>query len=484
MMKSIAMETPSKSVQSRRFATWEWVLLLTVLGVYFAICVITISLGSPLGHDEALYATRAREFLNGDPQATWFSGNRAPGLSLLLTLAWLGNATEPYLRMVVSVSGAVLVVFTWLMARLMAGRGAAIVAAFGVALTPVILVAGTQVWPDIPGAAIAMAALYLYARGLSGPRFQWWTVVAVVALIAAAIVVRFGAPIPLAVGFLLLTFWRWPKERERKLRVGVVALAATAIAALFLMTPVITGGEVPGETISVGSSSNPAMQGFIDYWNLRSRLFAGSVAVGTIGIVIGLIGSIFDRRLARAVLWPFGIGLLTFAAIATVVHGEARYLSPAYPWFWVGAGAGAAAAGELLPRSLAVSMGALLSIGVVPLTPTLAEDAQEFNMGFATIETAARSLDTGEECGVFTSYNPQVEWYSGCETVVIDQHRLVVDSPHLPEGPRYLFIVHDGKRQPNDELMVEYIGETTGVPQPFGPPEQRLRYVEIWTLED
>jgi len=472
------------SLQSKRFALWEWVVLLVALAIYFAICVITIRLGSPLGHDEALYATRAREFLNGDPQATWFLPNRAPGLPLLLSLAWIGNATEPYLRMVVSMSGAALIVFTWLLGRLLVGRVGAIIAAFGMALTPVVVVAGTQVWPDVPGAAVGMAALYLYALGLSGPRFRWWTVAVVIALIAAAIVIRFGAPVPLAVAFIGLTLWKWPRERERKSRVVIVALAAAVIAWSFLMTPLITGGGIPGRTISVGSSDNPAFQGFFDYWNLRSRLISGSAAIGLIGLVIGLVGSLFDRSLAKAFLWPFGLGVLTFAAIAAVVHGEARYLAPAYPWLWIAAGAGLAAAGNRVPRALSVSIAVVLLVGLLPLMPRLTDDAQEFNMGFTTIETAARSLDTGEDCGVITSYTPQVEWYSGCEAVVIHEDRLVVDSPHLPNGPRYLFIVQGGKRQPDEELMEDYLDETTGEPRPFGPPGQRLRYVETWELED
>jgi len=474
---------PSRVRRPSRPEGWEWICLAAALVAYFSFCLLIVYQGAPLGHDEALYATRAREFLNGQPQSSWFSGNRAPGLSLLLTLAWVGNGTEPYLRLVVAGTGALLICITWLMGRLMLGRLVALFAAWGTALTPILLVAATQVWPDVPGAAASMAGLYFYALGLTKSRFRWWLVVAVVFFLGAATVIRFGAPIPSAIGLIGLTLWKWPREPERRLRVAVVALAGILVVGVILFTSVVTGGQIPGRTISVGSSTNPALEGFADYWALRSRLAAGAAAVGLVGVVIALVGSIFDRDLWRRIRWPFSIAVATFVVMAAVVHGEARYLSPVYPWFWLVAGAGLVAAVTRLPKGTTIPVASVLALGLVLVTPSLSDDAQLFNEGYTTIKTAARSLDTGELCGVFTSYTPQVEWYSGCEAQVIDRNRLVVDSPNLPQGRHYLFLVEQGKRQPDGELLNEYLNETTREPREFGPPGRRLRYVEIWELE-
>lgn len=478
-----ASSVPGRFHHPSRPDVWEWIGLASAVVAYFSFCVLIVYQGAPLGHDEALYATRARDFLEGQPQSTWFSGNRAPGLPVLLTLAWLGNGTEPYLRLVVAATGAVLICLSWLMGRLMIGRLGALFVAWGVALTPIILVAATQVWPDVPGAAAGMAGLYFYALGLTKSRFRWWMVVTVVFFLGAATVIRFGAPIPLGIGLIGLTLWKWPQEPERRLRATVVALAGILVVGVILLTSVATGGQVPGRTISVGSSANPALEGFADYWGLRFRLAAGAAAVGMVGVVIALVGSIFDRDLWRRSRLPFSIAVATFVVIAAVVHGEARYLSPFYPWFWMVAGSGLAAAVARFPKAVTIPVASVLALGLLLVTPGLSDDAQLFNEGYATIKTAARSLDTGEPCGVFTSYTPQVEWYSGCEAQVIDRNRLVVESPNLSQGRHYLFLVEQGKRQPDGELLEEYLDETTREPRMFGPPGHRLRYVEIWELE-
>lgn len=481
-----APDSKSREVERTAFAPlgWEWLGVSIAIAIYLVVAIMTIRMGSPLGHDESVYAVRAREFLNGEPAASWFSGNRAPGLPLMLTLAWLGNATEPYLRLVVTMGGMALIVSTWLMGKLMVGRVGGMVAAFGIALTPIILVAATQVWPDVPGAAAGMIALLFYAWGLSSERFRWWVALLVITFIVVATVIRYGAPIPLLIGFAGLTLWRWPRETHRKLMVALVAVGGAIAVGLIVMTPLVSGGAIPGRTISVNSDSNPAFQGFVDYWQMWKRLAAGSVAVGLFGVLVGLIGSFFSRDVRRTFIWPFVIGVATFAAIAAVVHGEARYLSPFFPWFWISAGAGLAALGRLGPRSIGVAAGALAIAVCAYLAPGLSDEGQVFNQGFTTIETAARSLADGEPCGVFTSYTPQVEWYSGCETVVIDQHAVVVDSPLMPDGDTYLFLVEKGKRQPVGELRDAYLAETTGEVTPYGPPGHSLRYVEIWELTD
>lgn len=481
---SIKTPIPATDSTHTPWSRGDLIGLAGAVCLFLVVSVLTINLGSPLGHDEALYATRAREFLNGDPAASWYSGNRAPGLPLLLTLAWLGNATEPYLRFVVTSSGVVLIVLTWMIGRMMIGRTAALIAAYGVALTPIIIISATMVWPDVPAAAAGLGAMFVYGWGLSGRRFEWWKVLLVVVLVVVSTVIRFGAPLSLAVGFIGLTIWRWPKETDRKARVLVVALAGAALVALILMTPVVTGGGIPGRTISVGSENNPAFQGFLDYWSLWDRLAAGSVAVGLLGLVSGLVGSFFDKDLRRVFLWPFLIALGTFVVVASVVHGETRYLTPFYPWFWLAAAAGLAAIAERLPASVNWVAGVALVVACTAVAPGLSNDAQEFNMGFTTIETAARTLSDDGPCGVFTSYAPQVEWYSGCETAVINRRELVVDSPRLPDGPRYLFMVQNGKRQPDGMLLDLYLAKTTGSPAAFGPPGRSLRFVEIWELED
>lgn len=476
--------SPQTSLEvATRLRSWEVIGLAVGLTIYVVICLLLINEGVPLGHDEAVYSARARELLAGERASTWWGAYRAPGLSTFLILAWIGNGTEPYLRFIVALSGSALIVFTWLLGRLMVGPGSALVAAFGTAVTPVILMSATQVWPDVPGAAAVMAALFTYSYALTAPRFRWWMVVVVILLVGIATATRFGAPIPLGIGLIGLTIWRWPSERERKLRVAATAAGVTALVA-FILTQPLAGARSPFEAISEQSASIPLLQGFRDYWNVRDRLVAGAAAVALVGVVVGVFRSLIDRSFRKVFIWPFMIGLITFVALSASVHGETRYLAPAYPWFWLSGGMGLVALGARLPRLLAAVSAVAAVIAFTALAPTLSDDQNRFNEGFATIKEAARSLATGTECGVFTSYTPQVEWYSRCETVGINRTEVDLDSPYLPDGPRYLFIVKGGKRQPDSELLMGYIQATTGVATSFGKPGRPRGSVEIWPLKD
>jgi hypothetical protein len=480
---TIPRDPQQSSCTSVRPSSWEVLGLVVAITLFMAVCLLLIYQGVPLGHDEAVYSTRARELVNGERASAWWAPYRAPGLSSILMLAWIGNGTEPYLRVIVALSGSALIVFSWLLGRLTVGPGGALVAALGIALTPVILMSATQVWPDVPGAAAVMATLFTYSYALTAPRFRWWMVVVVILLVGIATAIRFGAPIPLGIGLIGLTMWRWPSERERKLRVSATAAGVIALVALILTQP-LAGASSPLEAISQQSASIPLLQGFRDYWSVRGQLFAGSAAVALVGVVAGVFGSSLDRNFRKVFIWPLMIGLVTFVALSASVHGETRYLAPVYPWFWLSGGAGLVALSRRMPRVLATVSAVAAVIVFTALAPTLSDNQNRFNEGFATIRRAARSLATGVECGVFTSYTPQVGWYSGCKTVGINRTEVVLDSPFLPDGPQYLFIVERGKRQPDSELLEEYVKATTGVATTFGKPGRPRGYIEIWPLED
>jgi len=458
--------------------------LALALVLYLAVTLILVRQGVPLGHDEALYATRARELLGGEPVSPWWAAYRAPGLPFFLTLAWLGEASEPYLRLVVTLFGAALVVFTSLLGRLMVGDRAATIAAIGVALSPVILMSSTQVWPDIPGAALGLGAMFFYARGLSSERPSWWLVVIVTGLVGLSTIVRFGAPIPITVGLVCLTFWRWPTNRRQLAFISACAVGVASVVAVVLLTPVISDGAIPINGISDRSSNNPMFGGFQDYWSMRERLYSVSTAIALAGVLIGVTLLTTVRSFRKRFVWPFIILLSTFVGIATLVHGELRYLSPVIPWLWISAGAAWASVASRIPKIVAWTAGAAAVVALALAAPASSDDAIQLNVGFQTIENAARHLAAAYKgtCGVFTSYAPQVEWYSGCETVVMNRHNLVLDSDLFPDGPSFLLFVEDGKRQPEGELFDEYLERTTLEPIEFHPLDPARRSVEIWEI--
>ena len=464
-----------------RITRWEIVGILGPLVLFIIISLLVVSQGSPLGHDEAVYAARAREMVNGEPLSSWWAPNRAPGLPLLLTLAWKGTVTDSSLRLIVTSFGALLLLATWVLGRLLVGPGGAMIAAFGIAVSPVILMSASNVWPDVPGAAVGMAALCVYAYGLVSSRFRWWTVALVIALSGVATMTRYGAPIPLVIGLVGLTLWKWPAERERKVRVVTAALGIGILMAIILMTPLLTGAGSPVETISSRDPAhNPIFGGFGDYWGLREQVFAGSTVVGLAAAAIGILGVATNRTLRRDFLFPFAVLVCTFVALATVVHGEVRYLSPILPWLWLCAGAALVWRFSHMPKPATLAMAVCAVVALAVFAPEQADSEMEVNQGFINMKKAALTLRSDSECTALTSllYTPMVEWYSGCETAAINH------GASLPDGPLYLLIIENARNQEQNELIGEYFTSTTATPIDSGDSDSRFPPVEVWRLSD
>ena len=89
-----------------------------------------------------------------------------------------------------------------------------------------------------------------------------------------------------------------------------------------------------------------------------------------------------------------------------------------------------------------------------------------------------------EECGVITSYIPQVAWYSEC---VIQRFETVpvLTSPFFAEPQAdYMLLLTGGKRQPEGESLDAYLGATDEVFIESGNPEAgNLEYAVVYTLQ-
>jgi hypothetical protein len=140
--------------------------------VYLVVVLLSVRRGPPLGWDESVYALRAGDFADGVAPLGYWDDYRAPGLPWLGHLWWIEGREAVMLRLLVAGFGLGLVGVTWLLTRHLFGRRAGLVAAAGVAVTPPLLLAATQVWPDVPGAAVGLLAIVVRPP----PRAPWWIV--------------------------------------------------------------------------------------------------------------------------------------------------------------------------------------------------------------------------------------------------------------------------------------------------------------------
>ncbi|MCL1595567.1 MAG: hypothetical protein M3132_14565 [Actinomycetia bacterium] len=465
------------------FTTTRWIEALTLLGIVVLFSVqalVIIQSGSPFGHDEAVYSLRARDFLTGDVSGWYWFPFRAPGLPLALTPVAAIRATEPYLRLVITGFGVLLVVSTWWLGRTMFGRRAGLIAAAGIAMSPAILGASVQVWPDVPGAAVGLFAVALYAWALARERLTVPIMLALGILTGTATLIRFGAPIPIGVGLTAVTIWRFRYAIAEWQRVVGAGVAASVIPAVILLVPGATAWAqwtANVEPIAAfrsfvflqESNDLPWTAGFVDYWSLRGKIVGTATVAFVLGI--GLLSAVLgaaQREISRLALFVVvGAGVLTTGALAFVLHGEVRYLAPAIPWVWIGTGVGIGYLTKHWSRVTTVVLGvAVLLVGLSTSSAVVAKKFEFNRNAFSAIQSAAIVIDDASDdytCSVITSYTPQVGWYAKCVVFPFDRLSVGLDAIGRPDGDRYLMMVSQGKRQPAGVLLEEYLDETSGV---------------------
>lgn len=475
-----------------RIAVIGW---FVAVALFLSLALILIIHGSPLGHDESVYALRARHFIEDRPPAFYWKAYRAPGFPLTLQLAWFGAGTEPFLRLVTAVFGIPLLAATMYIGHRLFGVKAAVAGTIGLALSPLLLASATQVWPDVPGAALGLSAVALYVYALDRSKASAWMLgVPLVTLLAT--LMRFGAPLPIAIGLLGITVWRWQTALTSKRLVLGTALLTALAGWVVLYVPTVTGWAQLGRVITpaiaieslVSRNDFPWYTSFVDYARNGTTLLWGIPALALVlGLLVAIVYALRRSGHSREVWIALGIGGATFLAISLVLHGELRYLSPVLPWLWMVAGYGYTLVAPERDRVLTYAVAFLLVGFVAADALPRANTYNSLNRDRYTIlKTAGVAVDDvtdDNECGAISGYTPQIGWYSHCPAMGYDLEQVVVESAYFGAGPTTLVFVLNGKRQPEGELRSAYEEAAEGpISSIREPPRDRLRYVELWVV--
>jgi 4-amino-4-deoxy-L-arabinose transferase-like glycosyltransferase len=439
------------------FTRREWLALAGIALLYVVVVVLVLRRGPLLGWDESVYSLRARDFAGGATPRHYWEAYRAPGLPWLLHLLWGWGSHPTVFRLAVAAFGLGLVVVAWLLTRHLFGRRAGLVAAAGMALTPPLVLASTQVWPDVPGAAMGLLAVALFVFATGGERPSWWMLAAVPA-IAAATYLRFGAPLPILIGLLGVALWRRRVLLRHPLPAALTALAGTVAVAGILLVPSLTGSGSAAFG-AVAGYPRTALEGFGDYLTLAHQVIGpAAVVLGLAGLAASLWWAFRDGRDRGAVLTAAGIGLATALVLAVILHGEVRYLSPAYPWLWVAGAPGLERLARAWPRAV---QGAIAGVVVLVLALAAVGAGRERNRDLGTeqavVRRAAEAIAAqaeGRPCLVVASRVPQVIWYSGCDATTFDLGQ--VRLPARPGTVTFMLLIGGDRRQPEGDLLAAY----------------------------
>jgi hypothetical protein len=428
-----------------------------------------------LGHDEAVYATKARSWLADLPANQWQSYRPVllPALGRVALAIHDGVGSLRLLGLGLALATLGIIYFAG--ARLTSPRRAVVAMA--------VFVSGwgflrrlPEFLNDIAAASLLLAVAYLIVRSRQRPASP-----ALLAASAIAVVVfylRYGAASGLlALAGAMLVAWGPRAWLASWRQLGVAA-------GLFLgglLPHFVHSDRVGGSPLAILRSAGEVAyreymgDGLFYYAQVFPFRLAGDL--GGVVMAAGLIAAVLAaRRLLRGEPErPADDRVRVFLGLAAVLHvivlgltahGEERFVFfPIILLTILGIDGlaeffGKWSAAALVVVALFAALAALANYRVVTdgyLAQVTAERA--------SIVAVAQQLSTDRPCLVVTSYQPEIGWYSGCATMGFAQAKRV----RLPANqPVYLAIFEGGRGQPSDpklrQLVADRAVETMVVP--------------------
>jgi hypothetical protein len=455
---------------------WVWFVNggLVILFLLFVLVPLIIG-GGALGHDEAAYALKAKEWLLGTPGTGW-APHRGTAMSAFGYLVLALGGSEPGLRLVGLLGAIGLVVGLWILTKQMAGPRAAAMASIGVVAGPALLRRSTEYLSDVPAAALLVWCVVVVwaefgARDLPSYRLLWLLPPALLAFyLRYQSILSFGV---VALTALLL----WSTKIKR--RPGPV-LALGLMGLIGLIPHFIQAVELRGSpwgilTFTAEVAGRAYLgEGLVDYTRMALWPLAG--LIGPVCILAALVGLGRSRRGSESrarYLFLLLPALAQLLILGVLSHGEARFVF--FPIALI-VGAGAMALEETIwgrptLAPLNVSMALLVLIaGSLSLSAASARHVVDHRVASnESIELAGLvvSREAGEEsCAVMTSYTPQMTYYSECSSDIFRPDISPTDAvDRLVGDSKYMVLVEGGKRQPTGDDLAGLLTLTEPDPE-------------------
>jgi hypothetical protein len=411
--------------------------LLTLAGViaWIAIAAITWAGAAPLGHDESQYAIAGRDALEGLPARWWFYVSR--GMTVVAAPGILLGESERALRFVPLLIGGVgFALATWMLARRSLATSAGAAAATAVGGVALLVMASSRnvvryasdLLSDFPSAACLLAALAILVdevdRDDEGPR---WRIVLAAPAFAAAMYVRYGSVLPIAVIVLAALVVGGRAIRRRPLPV-----IATAGMFLVLLVPhfieahgktgsplgiLLIGREVPqdeyfGQGLVTYVASNPF------------KLYGLTIPIALLAGIVAIVRAARERDRRRLLVWIAAVGSLV--AVGLTTHAQVRYILVSLALlsvlgvdelrYWISR-LPARTGRVVIASGLAVVLALWTMLAVKHVR---ADDNRVARMrGTLAAAAAIRADAAGARCMVLGNHYTQLEWYSGCRAPLV-----------------------------------------------------------------
>jgi len=470
----LTTETRQTPIAGRSATTGlrSWELAAAVVGlIVLAASLAYVMSSGPLGHDESVYALKARAWYAGTP-STGFGIYRPPGMAAIGWVVVHFSESEVAFRSAALALSVGAVVVMWTAGRTMLSPAAAWVGAGVFVASASYLRRATEFLNDLTTAGLLLSAMlviwYHFERRPGG----WW-IVAAAPLGAGAYYVRYGsAPGLVIIAIVAAAVWFKQLGPSWKQIVATAGVMAVLLVPHFLYAMQATGsllGVFSSARTSVGGGGG----GLADYVGWFPQRLAGSI--GGALMIAGLIytgdlvvRAIRDRQWSqrvRTAVFLVGTAVPFTIFLGAFTHGEPRFVfMPIMALLLLG---GQAVVTLLFHLSTAPRRVTALVLGVaifgafVPgvgrMHNTTAAITSQFDVVVGAAD-AIRSDVGGGDCSIRSSYVPQLTWYSACATFTF------TDGSPTGQDPAYLVLFTHGKRQPEGTALDAELAQTPGTP--------------------
>ncbi|MFF4604245.1 glycosyltransferase [Streptomyces sp. NPDC001339] len=425
-----------------------------------------------IGHEEAVYANKARSWLDGTPDAGW-GVYRPLGLPALGRLALTLHDDVGALRAVT----LVLALFTLGVTYVVASRWTTPRRAVVILL---LLLSGLgflrrmpEFLNDIGSTGLLLIVVFLLIRAQEKPRSRALLLVPFVIL--AAFYLRYGVVgnlVAIALAAVVVYGPRAWLAQWRRLVVAVVVLLA-GLVPHFLYAIHETGSPLGVILYATGQANRDYIgDGLVYYLGIFPYRLAGDL--GAVVMAAGLVAAWLAFRSVRRARKAEGerpsadarqraflgtASVLIFVILGVATDGEPRFVYlPVILLTTLGVQYIAELSGRWAPRVLC-AIAALATVTVFGTAQVVAHGAMPgpTSLAHSTVPVARQlSADAGSPCLLVTGYEPELGWYSGCDAVTYAQYRETTPPP----GVKVSFVVFEhGRLQPDAAGLARLVGD-------------------------
>lgn len=412
--------------------------ILVFCGTLFILWSIVGS--QPIGHDEAVYLTKARSWIEGTP-ADEFEIYRPIGMAGFGWAFLHFGDSEKFVRLFGVIFGSVAILFVYLFFKRLFNLLIALAVTGIVITSPLFLKEAPLFQNDIPSSGFLIGVLWLiYIYYETAGRSK--SIYFVGPLAAVAFYVRYGVASAFGIigvlSFLILA----PKFIKKVNNINYYKLGIALTVSVFLFAPhFIQSFIVEKRLLGILSRSGKAAhraylgEGLADYIKWLPNEIGGWVLgiTAIIGIVSTLV-IIFRKNLREnyiSLLWIGSIGLLNFIVTGLLVHAEARYVF--FPMVLL-SGTGIASVyyltnsrSKLFANSLmGIFLLSIIYFGVISYKQANSffrtKEVDPHGIAYAEISKVIHNDSAGTKgCAIWaiTTNRPKISWYSKCNTLQI-----------------------------------------------------------------